>query len=77
MSLDLTRKYFVLPDLIVGSRTNAAQFVIAKAAFGHQLHALGVLSNPHLGYDNDAVNLLTEMYHEWVHSGINIQAEVR
>lgn len=46
------------------SRTNAAQFVIAKAAFGHQLHALGIISNPHLGYDSDAVNLLTEMYHE-------------
>jgi hypothetical protein len=48
------------------SRTNAAQFVIAKAAFGHQLHALGILSDPHLAYDNDAVNLLTEMYHEYV-----------
>ena len=45
-------------------RTNAAQFVIGKAAFGHQLHALGLLSHPSLPFDCDAVNMLTEMYHD-------------
>ena len=32
-------------------RTNTAQFVIAKVALGHQLHALGYLANPHVEYD--------------------------
>ncbi|EPQ30030.1 uncharacterized protein PFL1_02703 [Pseudozyma flocculosa PF-1] len=45
-------------------RTNAAQFVIGKAAFGHQLHALGLLDDPSLPFDSDAVNMLTEMYHD-------------
>ncbi|KDN48439.1 hypothetical protein K437DRAFT_290418 [Tilletiaria anomala UBC 951] len=45
-------------------RTNAAQFVIGKAAFGHQLHALGLLDHPTLPFDSDAVNMLTEMYHD-------------
>ncbi|CAO1626608.1 unnamed protein product [Jaminaea pallidilutea] len=45
-------------------RTNAAQFVIGKAAFGHQLHALGLLEHPHLPFDSDAVDMLTEMYHD-------------
>ncbi|KAK4058088.1 phosphatidylinositol-3,5-bisphosphate 5-phosphatase [Microbotryomycetes sp. JL221] len=45
-------------------RTNAAQFVIAKAAMGHQLHALGVIHDPLLPFDSDAVNLITEMYHD-------------
>ncbi|KAL9937823.1 hypothetical protein V8E36_003368 [Tilletia maclaganii] len=45
-------------------RTNAAQFVIGKAAFGHQLHALGLLHHPSLPFDSDAVNMLTEMYHD-------------
>ena len=42
-------------------RTNAAQFVIGKRALGHQLHALGVLSDTSIDYDTDAVNLLTHM----------------
>ncbi len=42
-------------------RTNAAQFVIGKRALGHQLHALGVISEPVLEYDTDAVNLFTHM----------------
>ena len=42
-------------------RTNAAQFVIGKRALGHQLHALGVISDPVLEYDTDAVNLFTQM----------------
>ncbi|CAO1621584.1 unnamed protein product [Parajaminaea phylloscopi] len=45
-------------------RTNAAQFVIGKAAFGHQLHALGLLEHPSLPFDSDAVDMLTEMYHD-------------
>ena len=44
-------------------RTNAAQFVIGKRALGHQLHALGVISNTSIDYDTDAVNLFTHMYH--------------
>jgi hypothetical protein len=46
------------------SRTNAAQFVIGKAALGHQLHALGLLQHPSVPFDSDAVNMLTEMYHD-------------
>ncbi|KTW27319.1 hypothetical protein T552_02303 [Pneumocystis carinii B80] len=45
-------------------RTNAAQFVIAKKALGYQLFALGVIKEPILNYDTDAINLLTEMYHD-------------
>lgn len=45
-------------------RTNAAQFVFGKRAFGHQLYALGVVDNPNLAFDSDAVNMLTEMYHD-------------
>lgn len=45
-------------------RTNAAQFVIAKKALGYQLRALGIVSDVNLSYDCDAVNLLTEMYHD-------------
>jgi len=45
-------------------RTNAAQFVFGKRAFGHQLYALGVIDSPNLAFDSDAVNMLTEMYHD-------------
>lgn len=45
-------------------RTNAAQFVIGKRALGYQLHALGVINGTTVEYDTDAVNLLTEMYHD-------------
>lgn len=45
-------------------RTNAAQFVIGKAALGHQLHALGLLGHPSLPFDSAAVDMLTEMYHD-------------
>ncbi|PQE16291.1 hypothetical protein CJF32_00006168 [Rutstroemia sp. NJR-2017a WRK4] len=44
-------------------RTNAAQFVIGKKALGYQLHALGILSEPFINYDTDAINLFTSMYH--------------
>lgn len=45
-------------------RTNAAQFVLGKTAFAHQLHALGLLKYPHLAFDSHPVNMLTEMYHD-------------
>ncbi|TFK20447.1 polyphosphoinositide phosphatase [Coprinopsis marcescibilis] len=45
-------------------RTNAAQFVFGKRVLGHQLYALGVVDNPNLAFDSDAVNMLTEMYHD-------------
>lgn len=45
-------------------RTNAAQFVIAKKAFGYQLQALGVIENTAVDYDSDAVNLFTHMWHD-------------
>ncbi|EAW14517.1 phosphatidylinositol-3,5-bisphosphate 5-phosphatase [Aspergillus clavatus NRRL 1] len=45
-------------------RTNAAQFVIAKRALGHQLHALGFIDGTTLEYDCDAVNLFSAMWHD-------------
>ena len=51
-------------------RTNAAQFVFGKRALGHQLYALGVVDSPDLAFDSDAVNMLTEMYHD--HGDSNI-----
>lgn len=45
-------------------RTNAAQFVIAKRALGHQLQALGVIDHPTVDYDSDAVNVFTHMWHD-------------
>lgn len=45
-------------------RTNAAQFVIGKKALGYQLHVLNVISGTEIDYDSDAVNLLTEMFHD-------------
>ena len=45
-------------------RTNAAQFVVGKVAAGHQLHALGILSDTSVKLETDAMILLTNMYHE-------------
>lgn len=45
-------------------RTNAAQFVIGKKAFGYQLQALGVIEDTSVQYDSDAVNLFTHMWHD-------------
>lgn len=45
-------------------RTNAAQFVIGKQAFGKQLQALGVLGADQVEYDTDAVNVFTHMFHD-------------
>ncbi|KAI4186054.1 MAG: hypothetical protein L6R41_003733 [Letrouitia leprolyta] len=44
-------------------RTNAAQFVIGKCALGHQLKALGVLSEESIEFDTDLVTVLSHMYH--------------
>ena len=52
-------------------RTNAAQFVFGKRALGHQLYALGVVDTPNLAFDSDAVNMLTEMYHDHGDSTLN------
>lgn len=46
------------------SRTNAAQFCIGKAMLAHQLHALGILKSRDTPYESDAVNILTNMYHD-------------
>lgn len=45
-------------------RTNAAQTVIAKCALAHQLKALGIIDQPYLAYDTDAMDLFSEMYHD-------------
>lgn len=45
-------------------RTNTAQFVIGKRALGHQLAALGFIEGRYLEYDSDAINTLTEMFHD-------------
>ncbi|KAH9456078.1 hypothetical protein Pst134EB_012288 [Puccinia striiformis f. sp. tritici] len=45
-------------------RTNAAQFVVGKAALAHQLHALGIIKSKVAPYDSDAVDILTNMYHD-------------
>ncbi|QIW99733.1 hypothetical protein AMS68_005251 [Peltaster fructicola] len=45
-------------------RTNAAQFVIGKRAFGIQLQALGVLNAEFVDYDTDAINIFTHMFHD-------------
>lgn len=45
-------------------RTNAAQFVIGKRAFGHQLKVLGVIPTADMEYDSDAINIFTHMFHQ-------------
>lgn len=45
-------------------RTNAAQFVVGKAALAHQLHALGIIQSRVTPYDSDVVDILTNMYHD-------------
>jgi hypothetical protein len=44
-------------------RTNAAQFVIGKRALGRQLQALGIIKEEVVGYDTDAVNIFTHIFH--------------
>lgn len=38
--------------------------MFGKRALGHQLYALGIVDSPNLAFDSDAVNMLTEMYHD-------------
>lgn len=45
-------------------RTNTAQFVLGKVALAFQLQALGVLTEPSLDYDTDAVRLLEQLYED-------------
>jgi len=45
-------------------RTNAAQFVLAKCALGHQLHAMGMQETPMIGFDQEIVVLLMSMYQD-------------
>lgn len=45
-------------------RTNTAQFVLGKVALAFQLQALGVLIEPILEYDTDAVRLLEQLYED-------------
>ncbi|PVU88362.1 hypothetical protein BB561_005902 [Smittium simulii] len=45
-------------------RTNAAQSILGKVAFAHQLYELGYLDQPFLDFDTDAAMILEEMYHD-------------
>lgn len=45
-------------------RTNTAQFVLGKVALAFQLQALGVLIEPSLEYDTDAVRLIEQLYED-------------
>lgn len=45
-------------------RTNTAQFVLGKVALAFQLQALGVLIEPHLNYETDAIRLLEQLYED-------------
>jgi len=46
-------------------RTNAAQFMIGKAAFANQLFALKLVDSPkHIQFDCDAVDVLSAMYQD-------------
>ena len=38
--------------------------MFGKRVLGHQLYALGIVDSPNLVFDSDAVNMLTEMYHD-------------
>ncbi|KAJ1509285.1 phosphatidylinositol-3,5-bisphosphate 5-phosphatase [Coelomomyces lativittatus] len=45
-------------------RTNAAAFVIGKAALERQLLHLGILDTPQIDFDSEAVSLLMNLYQE-------------
>ena len=45
-------------------RTNAAQMIIGKVAFAHQLHTMGIISEPNIAFDTEAINLLNTIYHD-------------
>ena len=43
-------------------RTNTAQFIAGKVVLGHQLYALGVIGQPSVPFDSDAMRMLEEAY---------------
>ncbi|OMJ17462.1 Polyphosphoinositide phosphatase [Smittium culicis] len=45
-------------------RTNTAQYIIGKVAAAHQLYALGLINEPYLAFDTDAIFMLEAMYHD-------------
>lgn len=45
-------------------RTNSAQFISAKCALAFQLYSLGVLPQPEVAFDTDAVRLFEELFEE-------------
>lgn len=45
-------------------RTNTAQFVVAKAALGLQLFALGFLPTPDLQHNSDCARILESMFED-------------
>ncbi|KAL6067859.1 phosphatidylinositol-3,5-bisphosphate 5-phosphatase [Balamuthia mandrillaris] len=45
-------------------RTNAVQFIVGKCALGHQLHALGMSSNPKIDFSNEICLQLMDMYQD-------------
>ncbi|RKP11457.1 SacI homology domain-containing protein, partial [Piptocephalis cylindrospora] len=49
-------------------RTNMAQLIIGKCAFGCQLYAMGIIDEPVVPFDCDALNVLTEMYQDHGHT---------
>ncbi|OLY78139.1 Polyphosphoinositide phosphatase [Smittium mucronatum] len=69
--IPMHRKHKLLQNGVIRSncidcldRTNAAQTIIGKVAFAHQLYELGCLSEPYLAFDTEAVMMLEEMYHD-------------
>ncbi|XP_060803876.1 polyphosphoinositide phosphatase [Amyelois transitella] len=45
-------------------RTNTAQFAVGKCVLAHQLHALGLISEPVIEFDSDCVRLLEGLYED-------------
>lgn len=45
-------------------RTNAAQFVAGKVAFGYQVYSLGLMSTPELDIDDELIDYLMDLYQE-------------
>eukprot|EP00058_Branchiostoma_floridae_P018686 XP_002604175.1 hypothetical protein BRAFLDRAFT_278184 [Branchiostoma floridae] len=45
-------------------RTNTAQFVTGKVALAFQLYSLGVLEDPKLEFDTDAIRVFEELYED-------------
>ena len=43
-------------------RTNTAQFIAGKVVLGHQLYALGVIGQPSVPFESDAMRMLEEAY---------------